>query len=374
MHARLARTSLVAIAMVTIAPAVRAEPAAIDRLEVSERGSRFFTADSLDLDTAGEPYRFAAGVASTYARKLRTYGSDAEGQVTTLVENAFALHPGASVVVAPGARFALDMPVVFQTGAQTNLSRVAYFEPASPAIGDLRAAIDVRLFATPETVTALGVQIWLPTANADNYTGDGYARVGLHAGTAVNVDWLHAAARIGYVVRRELEPFGSVSLGSEARGVLAAGYRASNPSGTITEIVVGPELHAATIARDAFRHKATPVEALLGTHLGIGDARFGIGAGTAVVTGFGSAHFRGFLSIEWTPGATAARGRDRDGDGVPDVEDACPDVPGDVRGCPPPPRDRDAEGVVAPLQPDQPEPPPEPAPQAVPPAPERTQP
>lgn len=372
---RLARTTFVAFAMITIAPAARAEPAAIDRLEVSERGSRFFTADSLDLDTAGEPFRFATGVVGTYARKLRTYGSDAEGQVSTLVDNAFALHPGASMVVAPGARFALDMPFVFQTGTQTNLSRVAYFEPASPALGDLRAAIDVRLVATPATVTAVGVQIWLPTANADNYTGDGYTRVGVHAGTAVNVDWLHAAARIGYVVRRELEPFGSVSLGSEARGVLAAGYRTTQPSSALTELVVGPELHASTIARDAFRHKATPVEALLGAHFGFGDARFGVGAGTAIVTGFGSAHFRGFFSIEWTPGSTAARVRDRDGDGVPDLEDDCPDVRGEAsaRGCPPPPRDRDADGVVAPLQPDQPDPPPPPE-EPVPPTPERTQP
>jgi OmpA-OmpF porin, OOP family len=43
---------------------------------------------------------------------------------------------------------------------------------------------------------------------------------------------------------------------------------------------------------------------------------------------------------------------DRDGDGVPDADDACPDTPGEhttdpkTNGCPPPPPDRDKDGIV----------------------------
>lgn len=42
------------------------------------------------------------------------------------------------------------------------------------------------------------------------------------------------------------------------------------------------------------------------------------------------------------PGLALAR--DRDHDGVPDPDDACPDVAGPLRGCPPPP-DGDGDGV-----------------------------
>jgi hypothetical protein len=341
---RSARGLSAALVALLASSSANADPAAIDRIEPSERGSRFFVADSLDLATAGS-MQLATGVVTTYANRLRTFGSKTEGEESRLVEHAIVLHPGASLVLAPGARFALDMPVAFQLGQPATLARVRYYEPASPALGDLRAGIDVR-FLGPRApgagglTLATGVNAWLPTGSRDDYTSDGDVRVGIHLGSALEAGWLLATMRVGYMYRRELPPFGSVSLGSEANGQAAVGWQTRH-------VVVGPELHASTILRDFFVRKSTPVEALLGAHVTAGDARIGLGGGASVVSGFGAAHLRGFASLEWIPGASASAS-DRDGDGVPDGEDVCPDVAGSRggSGCPEPPRDADRDGVV----------------------------
>ena len=67
--------------------------------------------------------------------------------------------------------------------------------------------------------------------------------------------------------------------------------------------------------------------------------------------GYGAPQLRTLLSIEYVP---AFEKPDRDHDGIPDSEDACPDAPG-VRdpdpkknGCPPvkAPLDRDGDGII----------------------------
>lgn len=78
-----------------------------------------------------------------------------------------------------------------------------------------------------------------------------------------------------------------------------------------------------------------------------------LGAGTGLAApgdaGYGRESFRVFAGLRWVfqappPAPAAPAGRpDRDGDGVPDAEDRCPDVPGpaELEGCP----DRDGDGV-----------------------------
>jgi outer membrane protein OmpA-like peptidoglycan-associated protein len=63
-------------------------------------------------------------------------------------------------------------------------------------------------------------------------------------------------------------------------------------------------------------------------------------------TGYGCEAWRIFAGVRWTPSpapATAPTVGDRDGDGVPDDRDRCPDQPGpaELDGCP----DRDGDGV-----------------------------
>ncbi|MBS2015762.1 MAG: thrombospondin type 3 repeat-containing protein [Deltaproteobacteria bacterium] len=316
----------------------------LNRFEPAPRGSRFHVGDSLELD--GNP-RFTAGLVTTYGTDLRTYRQrGAEREASTLVASSLYLFPGASVVLAPGARFSLDVPIAFQGGKGATLANIFHPEPESPRMGDVRLAVDFRLVGRSSSDVdgaslAAGIVGYLPTGSVAAYTGDDFVRLGARLSTSFTKRWFLGAARVGYMYRKDdVPPFAGVEIGSELDYVLALG-------GTYKGVVVGPELHGSTRLNDPFQRRSTPTELLLGSKVTLGELRVGAGLGTAVVTGLGSASFRGALSVEWVPPPAGAVATDRDGDGVLDDVDVCPDVPGfrEARGCPAAPRDLDHDGV-----------------------------
>jgi hypothetical protein len=324
----------------------KAEPL-IERFEPAERGSRFFVADSLELDGK---VRLTTGVVTSYGNRLRTFrpGSGAT-EPPSLIEHSVWIHPGASLVLSPGVRLGIDVPVALQSGSGVAMNRMFYPEPGSPRLGDVRGSFDIRLAGRERSdvdgaVLAAGLSAYVPTGSGEDYASDNFARFALRVATSVKGGPILFAARAGYMYRRaDLAPIAGVQPGGELNGVLAVGY-ASGP------LVVGPELYGSTTIDDYLQKKGTPVEALAGAHLRLGDFQLGAGLGTKVVDGLGAPRVRGVLSIEWTPIADVAR--DRDHDGVMDADDMCPDVPGDAngpvgsRGCPEAPRDRDGDGII----------------------------
>ena len=71
-----------------------------------------------------------------------------------------------------------------------------------------------------------------------------------------------------------------------------------------------------------------PLEADLGAKFRVKQSMFlTLGAGAGIVRGLGAPLVRGFLGFTWSPDR-----RDRDRDGVPDLEDKCPDTPEDRDG------------------------------------------
>jgi hypothetical protein len=324
----------------------KAEPL-IERFEPAERGSRFFVADSLELDGN---LRLTTGVVTSYGNRLRTFRATAlRAEPPALVEHSVWIHPGAALVLSPGVRFGLDVPVALQSGTAVAEDRRLYPEPGSPRLGDVRASFDVRLAGRERAdvdgaVLAAGVSAYVPTGSGDDYASDNFARFALRLGTAVKGGPVLLAARAGYMYRRaDQAAFAGVQPGSEVNLVLAVGYQSG-------ALVVGPELHGSTTLDDAFVKKSTPVEALGGAHVRLGAFQVGAGLGTKVVDGLGAPRVRGVISLEWSPVDEAPR--DRDHDGVMDADDMCPDVPGAAngpvgsRGCPEAPRDADGDGII----------------------------
>jgi hypothetical protein len=325
---------------------------ALSRFEPSERGSRFFLADSLELRPHGAAPAgslLSTGIASSWAWRAATYGTRAEGERSRLVGHAIYLHPGASIVLPPGARFALDVPVVaFQSGEDTSLSGRLHPAPPSPALGDIRASFDLYLgrFALGRTAgdgvtLAGGVSAWLPTGAVTAFAGDIGARFGAQIASTLRLSWLLAATRVHYMYRRDGWLGGSF-VGPEA-GVTGG------VAWTDRVWTIGPEIRASTVLDAAFALRTTPVEVLVGARRAFGPFRVGAGVGTAISPGMGAARLRGVLSIEWAPEVAVS---DRDRDGVPDEEDVCPDVAGSAdgslvgaRGCPVGPQDRDRDGI-----------------------------
>ncbi|MDB4942731.1 MAG: outer membrane protein [Labilithrix sp.] len=337
--ARIAVPALAALLTFAGAPRQACAQALLERFDPAERGSRFFVADSLELD--GDQ-RLTTGAVFSYAHGLRTFRQSGSDPVASeLVSDALWIHPGASLVLAPGARLALDLPLVLQSGRDVSLDRKDYRAPGSPRLGDLRASFDLRVLgeSRPDVdgaVLAVGVSAYLPTGSGADYAGDDAIRFAVRVSGAARLGAITIASRAGYMYRREdVAAIAGVDVHGELNASLAAGYQ------VLRDVTVGPELSGSTTFGSVLEKQHTPIEGLLGSHVTRGHFTFGAGIGTRLVGGLGSPDVRGVLSVEWS---TAAAGApvDRDGDGIVDRDDACPDLPGDDapgpgRGCPPPP-------------------------------------
>jgi hypothetical protein len=149
--------------------------------------------------------------------------------------------------------------------------------------------------------------------------------------------------RVGFSYRPQEDGFGSVPTGSEVGFVATAGIRAADG-----RLVIGPELFGSTVVSSsdaAFAKETTPFELLFGGHYRAGGFRFGLGVGPGLNRGLGAPAVRGVASVEFMPEVS-----DRDGDGILDGDDACPDLAGPanddpkLHGCP----DRDGDRIIDP--------------------------
>jgi hypothetical protein len=335
-----------------LASAASADGFLLSRFEPADRGSRFFQVDSLELGRRDSPDPrplVSAGVASSFALTTNTWGNHRQGKRSTLVKDALWVHPGASITIHPGVRFGLDVPVAaYQFGEDTNLDGDYYLSPSSPRIGDVRGSFEMILLGRTSSdaegfALSGGVAIWLPTGSADNYVGDDFTRFGIHLGARWRADSILAAARVGYMYRRDGYVGGS-RVGPEVNANAGVAW-------VYEDWTVGPELTLESAIDSEFAKRATPVELLFGAHADVGAGlRVGGGVGTALVKGMGAADLRAVLSLEWI-GPDARGERDRDHDGLPDRLDMCPDVPGTLdggRGCPNAPMVPDAAPAAPP--------------------------
>jgi OOP family OmpA-OmpF porin len=325
----------------------------INLLEVSERGSEWFAADSLDLRGHVRP---AIGLVAEWAYRPLTARNSADGYVLSVVRNQLVLHPGASLVLFDRLRLAVDLPIQpFADGRAATVAGVSVAPPTDGAsIGDLRLGADVRLFGVHgDPITgALGIQVSLPTGDRDAYAGDGQARISPHFLFAGEVGAFVYAGRIGVNIRPEEQRFASLYVDTNLSYSLAAGIRAVQ-----RRLVIGPEFFAHTsLTHDQFfKKRATPTELMLGLHYMVVDGlRFGAGFGFGLISGYGAPQHRGLVSVEWAPGIQTPPPPlpDRDGDGIDDCRDACSFQPGPAsddaaqHGCPAPPADRDHDSVL----------------------------
>jgi OmpA-OmpF porin, OOP family len=129
---------------------------------------------------------------------------------------------------------------------------------------------------------------------------------------------------------------------------VAAGARLAD-----RKLVLGPELWGSTFISEGdavFGARTTPLALVFGGHYTAGDWRFGAGMGPGLSHAAGTAAFRALLGVEWMPEVAPKGPTDRDGDGIHDDVDACPDVAGvasedpKADGCPI--ADRDRDGIV----------------------------
>ncbi len=340
------------------AQAENARGVRLDRFEPAAKGSDFFVLDSLDLRGSMRP---ALGLVLEDGYRPLTL-VDGSGNVShAVVNNQLYAHVGAGIVLWERLRLGASLPLSLLANGESGTAHgVTYPAPSRDlALGDLRLDADARLFGTYGTAftTALGASVFLPTGDRDAYAGDGRVAFEPHALAAGALGSFVYAARLGLRVRGRGEVVATTPLSPEVTYGLSAGARLLEE-----RLTVGPELYGGAVAAGGASTPAFGLEALLGAHLAVTPSvRVGLAGGMGLGEGFGAALARGIASVEWVspfekpkpppppPVTPKVVHHDKDGDGVDDLDDACPDVPGQphpgdplANGCP---ADRDKDFI-----------------------------
>ena len=324
---------------------------ALNRFEPAERGSQFFVNDTLDFRGDLRP---ALGATLDYGYKpLVAY--DANGnERSAIVRHQLFTPPGGALVL--GDRFGLGLTrrrAVNPAGESTIVNGERFKAADKAALGDVRLAADVRILGVHGDAFTLagGLRAWLPTGQRSQFTGDGSTRLAPQVMAAGDLGPLTYAARLALVYRSRDDAYAGSSLGSELLGSAGAGLKTLDG-----KLVIGPEVFATSVFTDSrsfLKTRGTPAEWLFGLHYDLGDIRVGGGVGGGITRGYGAPQLRALLSLEYMP---AYERSDRDKDGIPDDEDACPNAAGPrdpdpkKNGCPvvTEPPDTDGDGIIDP--------------------------
>ena len=334
---------------------------ALDRLYLSAPGGGWFVMDALDMRGG---LGGAIALTTGYAHNpLRVRAADGSERLTVVADEALADFGFAATY----DRFRLYVNVVMPLDVAGNSGTVGAYQftapnaaqpytpsgvnpsTASDALADGRIGVDARLYGTADGPFRLGasVQLLIPSPNTPNseFLSDGTFRAMGRALFAGDVGLFTYAGQLGVHVRpRDDSPTPGSPHGSELLFGAAGGVKVA-VLGSSTALVVGPELYGASAFRSLFGSSGTALEGLLtGRVEGTADdgaqvrAKLGVGAG--IDAHFGAPEWRVVFGIELFDHSV-----DRDGDGVTDSKDACPDKPGlkttdpKTTGCPPLPNE-----------------------------------
>ena len=320
----------------------RAQGLALDRFDPAPAGDRLFGVQS----------PFVAGHLTPHAMILLDYAHDplvirtvpANTNLGAIVKSQLFLHLNGGLALWNRLYVNLDIPAaVYQQGDSPNTGGAAFASPSKAQFGDLRIGLRVRLFGEyhdPFQI-AIGGYLWFPTGKGAFVTNGqvrGLPQLILGGRGAERVVWSAAA---GPEIQ-SAETFAGVGQGTMIKWGLGAGVLLLDNR----HLQLGPEVRGALTPRD-LQKRSTNAE-LLGhvRYRILDDLEIGAGAGPGLSAGIGTPDVRAIFSIAYTPEQIL----DRDGDGIPDNEDACPDVPGihsddpAKNGCPVA-ADRDHDGI-----------------------------
>ncbi len=344
---------LTGMACLSAEASAQTEGFALNRFDPSERGSDWFSTESLDL--RGH-HRSAFGLVGDWAYKPLVLYDRNDEEIAAVVEHQLFAHLGFSHIMWDRVRLGASLPLaVLVQGEDMSETNASFSAEDATTLGDLRLGGDVRIigeYRSPFTAAA-GLHLHLPTGSQDSFTGDGKVRIVPRVVAAGDVAGLTYSGRLGLNVRTQNDNFADEPFGSELLFGGAIGMRLLND-----KLTVGPEIYGSTVVSDSgdglFARKTTPFEVIAGGHYQVDDQwRVGAGVGPGLTRGFGAPKVRVLASVEWFPAYEKAPPppADRDDDGILDQDDACPEVPGvphsdpAKNGCPPP-ADRDGDGVL----------------------------
>lgn len=305
-----------------------------------------FTVDTADIrpDQAVD-----VGVVFNYGRNLLVLRDLGSGErVGAFLSDRLNANLLASIGLWNLFEVGVDVPIIgFQAGA-TGLGMLPPqpTQQLSPVgIGDIRLLVKAQLMReeTHGVSVAFLPVLTLPTGGA--LGGLGGVSVMPELVLSRHLGAVRLASNLGIRLQPR-ESINALSLGHALTWRLGGGLDlealgAELPMEVIAEVYGQANLDA------SFRHAPqTPVEGLVGMRYALPQGlAVEAGAGRGLTLGYGAPEWRAFAGLRYAAprDASTKAPSDRDGDGVPDRRDACPDTSGVAErdGCPIPDRDGD---------------------------------
>lgn len=284
-----------------VTTAARAEAGvgfAVDAPAVSERGSEWFTNDSIDIRGPALP---AVGVVGDWAHRPLVLHSSDGATHANVAKDVWTTNFGTSIVLAERIRASVLVPLQLHAdGEAMHVDNATKAPPTSgTSLGDVRFAVDVRVLGEEHAKlrVAVGAAVWAPTGDAAAYATDTYVRAQPRVSAAGDYRRYSYAGSVGLGFRRVGET-GNEHVGRELTFAASAGVRVLEH-----RLLIGPEVFGST----GTGGRGAPVEALLGAHYTVPSGfRFGIGAGGGLTDAGGNPDGRVLLSFEWAPTARSS--------------------------------------------------------------------
>jgi outer membrane protein OmpA-like peptidoglycan-associated protein len=356
MHARLLLLALVAFPSVSLAQ----RSATLNRFRASETVEDDF---AISRPTDLGHLRYGAMLHLDYSNDPLVWENDLgerDSEAFRIVEHQLDLTLGLSLGLFDRIVIFGGVPVslVMNGDSEDDLQAAGIGASADGAgLGDVYLGARARLYGESDDVLALGLQLTatFPTAGDQRFRGDDFLSfapellVELRPGGGARL-----VLDVGAKVRRNAGDSGSnLSFGDELTFGLGFAIPVyTDASEDRTHLDFHAQLYGASFFDDLFTRETTPFEGTLGAkfHHASGLVA-GLAGGMGLTRGFGSPDARVIAMVGYgRPAERAAEPvGDRDGDGLSDDVDACPDEPEDVdgfedeNGCPDP--DNDADGI-----------------------------
>ena len=326
-------------------PAIAQEPSiALNQYEHTMSGDAFFAVPSPAIGGHLVPRGM---LTFDYARNPLVLVDANDVVVTSPVTSQAHLHVGFSLALWNRLMASVDMPIaVLQSGDDSSGALIQSAQDASP--GDLRLGLRGNIYGDYYDPFQIGVGAYLytPTGGDTGFTGEGTIYGQPHLLLGGRTEFLVYSAKAGAIVR------GSENPSTFTYGIGAAALFLDE------KLQIGPEAYGqiafkndAVFADQVERTGEVNTEFIVGAQYYFLDMFVaGAGAGAGLARGIGTPQFRALARFAYAPRPDREKPpEDRDGDGIFDADDACPDTKGaenadpKKHGCPP---DRDGDGIL----------------------------